>query len=239
MSRAARIHASVLAVAALGAAAAPTVAELSPEWLAVLPAGAALTAGLQRMVVAGDCTVKRDAVTGAQRWRHSYGANCVGCYDVPTDVIADTAGHVFVVGRSSSAPYSGDMILFVLDAGTGLETNRAVVSGGTNETVSGNILRLDAAEDLYAGGQYYNVNTGANDIAVFKYAALAGLIGDLNCEGIVNLGDINPFVLALSDPAAYAATYPDCQITNGDCNGDGLVDFDDINAFVALLAGAQ
>jgi hypothetical protein len=62
--------------------------------------------------------------------------------------------------------------------------------------------------------------------------------GDLNCDGVVNFDDINPFVLALSDPAAYAATYPDCPITNGDCNGDGFVNFDDINAFVALLSGS-
>ncbi len=45
---------------------------------------------------------------------------------------------------------------------------------------------------------------------------------------------INPFVLALSDPVAYQAAYPDCSILNGD--GDGDVDFDDINPFVALLS---
>jgi hypothetical protein len=61
--------------------------------------------------------------------------------------------------------------------------------------------------------------------------------GDLNCDGVVNFDDINPFVLALSDPAGYSAAYPNCSIQNGDCNGDGLVDFDDINAFVALLSG--
>ncbi|MEW6249246.1 MAG: FG-GAP-like repeat-containing protein [Planctomycetota bacterium] len=60
--------------------------------------------------------------------------------------------------------------------------------------------------------------------------------GDLNCDGAVNFDDINPFVLALSDPAGYAAAYPNCNIHNGDCNGDGVVNFDDINAFVALLA---
>ena len=62
--------------------------------------------------------------------------------------------------------------------------------------------------------------------------------GDLNCDGLVNFDDIDPFVLALSDPAAYALQYPDCDILNGDANGDGVVNFDDINAFVALLSGA-
>ncbi|MEW6249435.1 MAG: matrixin family metalloprotease [Planctomycetota bacterium] len=62
-----------------------------------------------------------------------------------------------------------------------------------------------------------------------------GRPGDLNCDGAVNFDDINPFVLALSDPAGYATAYPNCNIMNGDCNGDGRVDFDDINPFVALL----
>jgi hypothetical protein len=62
------------------------------------------------------------------------------------------------------------------------------------------------------------------------------LTGDLNCDGSVNFGDINPFVLALSDPAAWQAAYPGCPPENGDINLDGAVDFGDINPFVALLS---
>ncbi len=61
--------------------------------------------------------------------------------------------------------------------------------------------------------------------------------GDVTCDGVVGFDDINAFVLAISDPAAYAAPYRDCDIQLADCNGDELVDFDDINAFVALLSG--
>ncbi|MEW6249339.1 MAG: hypothetical protein AB1716_01730 [Planctomycetota bacterium] len=61
--------------------------------------------------------------------------------------------------------------------------------------------------------------------------------GDLDCNSLVDFNDINPFVLALSDPAGYAARYPGCPIINGDCNGNGQVEFGDINPFVALLAG--
>ncbi len=68
-------------------------------------------------------------------------------------------------------------------------------------------------------------------------AAPVQLLGDLNCDGLVTFSDINPFVLALSDPASYAAQYPNCNLLNGDCNSDGVVTFDDINAFVALLSG--
>jgi len=43
-------------------------------------------------------TVKRDAATGAQLWTHAYGQNCVGCFDVPSDVRVDSEGNVFVAG---------------------------------------------------------------------------------------------------------------------------------------------
>ena len=63
-------------------------------------------------------------------------------------------------------------------------------------------------------------------------------LGDMNCDGAVNFDDINPFVLALSDPAGYGTTYPNCPISNGDIDGNGAVDFFDINPFVALLSGS-
>ncbi len=61
--------------------------------------------------------------------------------------------------------------------------------------------------------------------------------GDLNCDGYVNSGDIDSFVLALSDPQMYAQQYPGCDILNADCNADGQVNFADIDPFVALLGG--
>ena len=63
------------------------------------------------------------------------------------------------------------------------------------------------------------------------------LIGDLNCDGVVNYGDIDPFVLALTGQAAYEAWYPNCRWLNADCNNDGTVDYADIDAFVAVLSG--
>jgi len=61
-------------------------------------------------------------------------------------------------------------------------------------------------------------------------------LGDLNCDGRFNTLDIEPFVLALVNPAAYAAAYPDCAAGNADLNGDGRVNVFDIEPFVALLA---
>jgi hypothetical protein len=62
--------------------------------------------------------------------------------------------------------------------------------------------------------------------------------GDMNCDATVDARDINPFVLALSDPARYAAAYPDCHRDNADMNADDQVDFADINPFMALFLAA-
>jgi parallel beta-helix repeat protein len=60
-------------------------------------------------------------------------------------------------------------------------------------------------------------------------------LGDLNCSGTTDFGDINPFVLALTSPAAYALAYPYCSTTLADINGDGATDFRDVNPFVRLM----
>jgi C1A family cysteine protease len=62
-------------------------------------------------------------------------------------------------------------------------------------------------------------------------------VGDLNCDGVVDFADINPFVLLLSDPDGYPLAYPDCYAINGDADRNGVVNFDDVAPFVAALAG--
>ncbi len=62
-------------------------------------------------------------------------------------------------------------------------------------------------------------------------------LADMNCDGTVSVGDINPFVLALTDPTGYADQFPECNILNGDCNDDGNISVGDINCFVALVTG--
>ena len=63
------------------------------------------------------------------------------------------------------------------------------------------------------------------------------LLGDCNCDGSVDFFDIDPFVLAITNPVLYVLTYPDCSINTADCNEDGSVDFFDIDPFVALITG--
>ncbi len=90
-------------------------------------------------------------------------------------------------------------------------------------------------EYLVVGAKHVHANAFGN--GGDAYGLQVYKPGDLNCDGVVNFLDINPFVLALTDPAGYAAAFPNCTINAGDVNGDGAVDFLDINPFVALLGG--
>jgi hypothetical protein len=128
-------------------------------------------------------TVKRDAQGGALLWTHLYGANCLGCYDFSGDVIADAAGHVFVAGATNSPPYGMDAILLVLDAATGLETDRGIITGASLESAWSRELRFDAEFNLLVGGEISNVNTGYVDMSVAKYASLGG--GGIPCGDII------------------------------------------------------
>ncbi len=73
------------------------------------------------------------------------------------------------------------------------------------------------------------------DMGAYEFGAPGP--GDLNCDGAINAFDIDPFVLALTDPAAYAAAFPNCDYLLADVNGDGAVNAFDIDPFVTLLTG--
>ena len=61
--------------------------------------------------------------------------------------------------------------------------------------------------------------------------------GDLNCDCTVNALDIEPFLVALFDPAQYPILFPNCDIENADVNGDGSINAFDIEPFLELLFG--
>ena len=61
--------------------------------------------------------------------------------------------------------------------------------------------------------------------------------GDTDCDGSINSLDIDPFVLALTDPVSYQATYPACDLSTADINCDGSINSLDIDPFVQCLTG--
>ena len=82
------------------------------------------------------------------------------------------------------------------------------------------------------------VDMGAHEFQVASFP-----VGDLNCDGTVNLFDIDPFVLALTSASNatpfddYYAAWPTCDAMLADINADSSVNLFDIDPFVALLTG--
>lgn len=64
---------------------------------------------------------------------------------------------------------------------------------------------------------------------------IPAIAGDMNWDGVVNLFDIDPFVLALVDPAGYETLYGHPPLYAGDIDRDGVFTNFDIDPFVALL----
>jgi hypothetical protein len=83
------------------------------------------------------------------------------------------------------------------------------------------------------------------DIGAYEYGAVAPPVpggpcpADLNCDGVVDVGDINPFVLYLSDYAGWLVAFPGCDPLVGDINNDGTYGqgaLGDVNPFVTILS---
>lgn len=102
------------------------------------------------------------------------------------------------------------------------------IAEGTSEDCNDNGIP-DECDIWYGGSPDANSNGIPDECEI--------LTGDVNCDGSVNFGDINPFVLMMTSPYQWQQAYPDCFLLNGDCNLDGAVSFADINPFIALLSG--
>ena len=115
-----------------------------------------------------------------------------------------------------------------------------VLAGGATVVVT---VSINANANTLVAGNYGDTASFANqtnhqgDTTRAVTLQVNWKTGDMNCDGAVNFGDIDPFVTALSGQAAYEAQYPNCNWLNADCNSDGTVNFGDIDPFVALLGG--
>jgi len=80
--------------------------------------------------------------------------------------------------------------------------------------------------------------------ATFSFTVVGTVLGDLNCDGVLNTVDIPHFAAAILDSATYAADhdgspYPPCQRNHADLNGDTRVDGLDIHYFVDELLASK
>lgn len=117
-------------------------------------------------------------------------------------------------------------------------------SFGLSLAVSGETVVVGARdEDSNATGINGNQsdNSFINSGAAYVYAVdvpECPTLGNLNCDCAVNESDLEAFVLALIDPAGYAAMHPLCDIDRADMQQDTYVNGNDIGPFVAALLGS-
>ncbi|MFQ5424809.1 MAG: alkaline phosphatase [Phycisphaerae bacterium] len=91
---------------------------------------------------------------------------------------------------------------------------------------------------VYAWGHNASMATGILDnIDFFDLVTVSDTpnLGDMNCDGLVDPGDVGPFVQALMNPPGYNAAHALCDIALADLNGDGAADGGDIQPFLTVL----
>jgi RHS repeat-associated protein len=148
-----------------------------------------------------------------------------------------TAADYYSGTYGSGSHVSTDDLTYAYDA-IGNRITHAVGEGTQNE--------VQTEYDASQLNQYYRTQTTTTVPAISNRSfdpdgnlTHEYIVGDMNCDGLVNSFDISAFNLAVNDPEAYAQTYPGCDILNGDANGDGYVDGKDVAAFSALLTGGN
>ncbi len=86
-------------------------------------------------------------------------------------------------------------------------------------------------------GAYMDDDNGDRSGSAYLFDAGRFDPGDLNCDGSIDLADVEPFLVALIDPGEYETRYEDCDINLADLNDDGSVDLQDVEPFIELLIG--
>jgi glucose/arabinose dehydrogenase/plastocyanin len=164
---------------------------------------------------------------------HDDGIAIIGGFVYRGNKFPQLAGK-YVFGDFSMAFGSNLGRLFYLDAGNQIKEFRYYLPPmAFGHSLLG--FGQDPTGEIYALANDTQTPFGTTGVVL----RIASGAGDLNCDGSVNFGDINPFVLYLSNNAAWQTAYPGCPLTNGDINGDGTYpSFGDINPFVALLTGS-
>jgi predicted amidohydrolase len=152
------------------------------------------------------------------------------------------SGDKAVVGAygddQGSGAYAGSAYLFVRSGTVWSQQSKLTASDAAASDVFG--VSVGISGDRAAVGANHDDNSGGTDAgAAYVFDLNCPTPAEMNCDQAVDLLDVDAFVLALIDPAAYVNIYPDCNILNGDIDCSGVVDGLDIAPFVnCLLSGS-
>jgi hypothetical protein len=135
---------------------------------------------------------------------------------------------VEVIGESCFDRPTGDAWLIATVAYTA-----ASVSTPTSAELN---LQVGQLGLLHAGASASETEAVFRNARITVATVVHALPGDMNGDGLVNFGDLSPFVKALTDTAGYAAMFPDLdRVARCDTSGDGSCNFGDLSPFTALL----
>ncbi len=183
-------------------------------------------------VVVGNTYNGANQTGGVFRWTESDGMISLGALPGGASALAyGVSGDGSAIVGTSESPGGFRAILWTEALGM-VDLNEYLPTRGAN--LDG--WQLTEADAISADGRTI-VGYGSHNGQTEAWRAALSRRGDANCDGLVDNGDIDAFVLALLDPAAYAAEFPTCNIQNADTNNDGAVDNADIDSFVVLLLG--
>ncbi|HWL94008.1 MAG TPA: hypothetical protein VNT79_10780 [Phycisphaerae bacterium] len=144
----------------------------------------------------------------------------------------------YLMGGNSMPPPGG--VFYLTQMGAPEPILEDLAAAPDNTVVQSNIRgSLPAGDyqinfDIRTEASFVNGGGGGGGNGI-NFTFRTYLPGDLNCDGFVDLGDLDPFVLALTDIAEYDVQYPDCDISPADCSGDSVINGSDIEGFVQIL----
>jgi hypothetical protein len=175
------------------------------------------------------------AITGIARW------NGVSWSPVGTGVVGGAGAlTVFDEGHGLSLFATAGFVLPpgqpVACIGRWDGTQWNLVGAGMDQVYAMTGLRQEGVPSLFVGMNGVLAD-GRVSVRFAQWTCMQSSAADTNCDGVVNEYDIDPFILALVDRAAYEQAYPGCDITRADCNADGAVNAFDIDPFIELLGG--
>jgi hypothetical protein len=175
----------------------------------------------------GACNFFNEPQIGSDIW-YRYTASCTG---TATATLCGSGYDTEIAIYGATCPTAGGSVLACNDDACGLQSQVTfAVTAGQQY-----LVRI--------GG--YNGATGSGTLTVSCAASNpcgAFLRGDADGSGAINNFDIDPFVLAVSNPAAYIAAYcggsAQCHVCRCDIDGDNSVNNFDIDPFVNCLNNA-
>ena len=128
---------------------------------------------------------------------------------------------------------SGSLVRYrFMDAGTNfLSTSELSAHIGLGSNTNVDELRVDWPN----GTATVLTNVAVDQTITVSSTVVPETPGDMNCDGSINLDDMEPFALALVDPVEYSTQYPQCNVANADLDGNSLQDGRDVSFFVEKL----